>query len=404
MLLDVSFGPGLDFSLRQRPDDFVRGQCRAQPAALAKSPTEASRRTGCVAWDASVVLAGVLVKLNSSDPKLEKVLQCPMPCSTLNALSSALTAASEHGVLELGAGETGLVGLVASKLWRQSCVLTDMPDVIPHLQRNIDAAELSPPPRAVAYEWGTEWGVEHTAAGTGSGTFGVVLAADCIYDTENVDPFVDALREISGEESELLVAYDTALQRWGAYRRFLDLVECQWHVELLADAQLEGFRKAEDGTKIESDSSGIPDIGQSLCDPTFGKAVYNPRRIAESWEDFLDALGFQSSPIRQHVRQLFNREDLEEQLQGLFDALSGGLPALDKGGFLNFSSNIRGQVHVLMDMKTKISLLPPTAEDSQWIQQNFDAVFPAEEPLDRAAFPGVAKASARASMGEPAGY
>ncbi|CAK9075955.1 unnamed protein product, partial [Durusdinium trenchii] len=130
---------------------------------------------------------------------------------------------------------------------------------------------------------------------------------------------------------------------------------------------------------------------QSLCDPTFGKAVYNPRRIAESWEDFLDALGFQSSPIRQHVRQLFNREDLEEQLQGLFDALSGGLPALDKGGFLNFSSNIRGQVHVLMDMKTKISLLPPTAEDSQWIQQNFDAVFPAEEPLDRAAFPGVAK-------------
>ena len=59
-----------------------------------------------------------------------------------------------------------------------------MPDVIPHLQRNIDAAELSPPPRAVAYEWGTEWGVEHTAAGTGSGTFGVVLAADCIYDTE----------------------------------------------------------------------------------------------------------------------------------------------------------------------------------------------------------------------------
>ena len=70
------------------------------------------------------VCSGVLVKLNSSDPKLEKVLQCPMPCSTLNALSSALTAASEHGVLELGAGETGLVGLVASKLWRQSCGLS----------------------------------------------------------------------------------------------------------------------------------------------------------------------------------------------------------------------------------------------------------------------------------------
>ena len=60
--------------------------------------------------------------------------------------------------------------------------------------------------------------------------------ADPRANEENVDPFVDALREISGEESELLVAYDTALQRWGAYRRFLDLVECQWHVE----TQLEG--------------------------------------------------------------------------------------------------------------------------------------------------------------------
>ena len=31
-------------------------------------------------------------------------------------------------------------------------------------------------------------------------------------------------------------------------------------------------------------------------------------------------------------------------------------------------------------------------QDSQWIQQSFDAVFPPEAPLDRNAFPGVAKA------------
>ena len=30
-------------------------------------------------------------------------------------------------------------------------------------------------------------------------------------------------------------------------------------------------------------------------------------------------------------------------------------------------------------------------EDAQWIQQRFDAVFPPEAPLDRNAFPGVAK-------------
>ena len=32
------------------------------------------------------------------------------------------------------------------------------------------------------------------------------------------------------------------------------------------------------------------------------------------------------------------------------------------------------------------------SQDSQWIQQSFDAVFPPEAPLDRNAFPGVAKA------------
>jgi len=135
---------------------------------------------------------------------------------------------------------------------------------------------------------------------------------------------------------------------------------------------------------------------QSFCDPIFGKGtkqlVYSPQRIAQLWEDFLDGLGFsRSSPIRQHVRQLFEREDLEEQLQGLFDALAGGQPALDKGSFLNFSSKIRGQVHVLMHKNTEIALLPPSVEDAQWIQQRFDAVFPPEAPLDRNAFPGVAK-------------
>ena len=33
----------------------------------------------------------------------------------------------------------------------------------------------------------------------------------------------------------------------------------------------------------------------------------------------------------------------------------------------------------------------PEIEDAQWIQRRFDAVFPPEAPLDRNAFPGVAK-------------
>ena len=45
---------GLCFKLLQRPEHFMR---EARDATL--SATESSRRTSCVAWDASVVLAGL---------------------------------------------------------------------------------------------------------------------------------------------------------------------------------------------------------------------------------------------------------------------------------------------------------------------------------------------------------
>ena len=46
-----------------------------------------------------------------------------------------------------------------------------------------------------------------------------------------MDSFVQALQEMSDENSMALVAFDTALQRWGAYKRFLDLAEEHWHLE-----------------------------------------------------------------------------------------------------------------------------------------------------------------------------
>ena len=51
-----SLDAGLFFRLAQRPEQFIR----LEPAELSKSPTECTRRTGCVDWDASVVLAGDL--------------------------------------------------------------------------------------------------------------------------------------------------------------------------------------------------------------------------------------------------------------------------------------------------------------------------------------------------------
>lgn len=46
-----------------------------------------------------------------------------------------------------------------------------------------------------------------------------ILAADCLYDTENVDPFAQTLEELSGIGSEALVAFDTSLASTGSSRR-----------------------------------------------------------------------------------------------------------------------------------------------------------------------------------------
>ena len=119
--------------------------------------------------------------------------------------------------------------------------------------------------------------------------------------------------------------------------------------------------------------------------------VYSYSRLSESWEDFLDAFKFpRGSPIRQHIRQLFTREDLDAQLQQLFEALCAG-SALTRSHFERFSRGIQGHLHILTDKKTKIALLPPTQEDLQWIVQNFDSAFPDERPLSRQIFPDVAK-------------
>ncbi|CAE8635155.1 unnamed protein product, partial [Polarella glacialis] len=124
-----------------------------------------------------------------------------------------------------------------------------------------------------------------------------------------------------------------------------------------------------------------------ISDPTFGGAlglVYSRDRVAQSWEDFLDALNFpKSSPIRGHVRQLFSRPELDDQLRGLFDALSSSPEGLSRGDFERFSLGIRGDVHMLLRKRgTKVQLVTATAEDLQWIIQSFDSVFPPERPLE----------------------
>ena len=123
-------------------------------------------------------------------------------------------------MLELGAGTTGLPGLVAARLLGSPLVLTDLPEQLAALQRS--AALNGVAARAEAYAWGEATELRG----------GLVLAADVLYDTEAVEPLVEALEKVSEPWGLCLVAFDTALGRWGAYNTFLDIIEGRWTVAL----------------------------------------------------------------------------------------------------------------------------------------------------------------------------
>jgi predicted nicotinamide N-methyase len=105
-------------------------------------------------------------------------------------------------ILELGSG-TGFVGLVAAAMgsvisvqcmifliekrltfstftYSGDCLITDLPEMIPLMKRNIskNAASLKGAHSAKAFEWGSD--ISSIVPNSNEG-FHIVLAADCIY-------------------------------------------------------------------------------------------------------------------------------------------------------------------------------------------------------------------------------
>jgi predicted nicotinamide N-methyase len=132
------------------------------------------RGTGWSVWDGAVASAHLL---GAHAPALRQDLAPP-------------------AVLELGAG-TGLASLAAAAALALPVTATDLPAVLPSLQRNVAAhAALAPLLTVAPLDWtaalGAEGGVEALLRRNG-GPFGLVLAADCTWLEALVEPLVRAL-------------------------------------------------------------------------------------------------------------------------------------------------------------------------------------------------------------------
>lgn len=132
--------------------------------------------------------------------------------------------AQKATILELGAG-TGLVGLAAAAAYQTHVVLTDLPAIVPNLERNAiaNAAVLSAYNAKVdvgVLDW-TEPGSFHTE-GVHHGekhSFPLILAADPIYSADHPRLLVQAIEYHLGKDSTARVVVELPLRdAYGAER------------------------------------------------------------------------------------------------------------------------------------------------------------------------------------------
>lgn len=150
----------------------------------------------------------------------------------LEAAAAGL-AGKYSSVLELGSG-TGLAGLAAAAALQLPTLLTDLPEVLPALRRNIAAnAELAHLVTAAPLDWRQPRLPEAEAnqqrsAGSSGGR--LVLAADCVWLEELVPPFAAALELAVAARpgGRALLAYQSRSSRvdellFGLLRRRFDV-------------------------------------------------------------------------------------------------------------------------------------------------------------------------------------
>ncbi|KAI1309816.1 putative methyltransferase-domain-containing protein [Xylaria venustula] len=100
-------------------------------------------------------------------------------------------------VLELGSG-TGLLGIAAAAIWQTEVVLTDLPDILPNLDYNIEqnratVQRLGGNMSSGVLVWGSESGNE--ARFSLGNQFDIILVADGVYDDDHPKLLSSAIHE-----------------------------------------------------------------------------------------------------------------------------------------------------------------------------------------------------------------
>ncbi|KAI0860169.1 putative methyltransferase-domain-containing protein [Xylaria cubensis] len=148
---------------------------------IVREPPITGDSLGHKTWGSSFLMAQLLDSLKSG------------------SLSHLLTSGRRESlnVLELGSG-TGLLGIAAAAMWEVEVVLSDLPDIMPNLNYNIEQNQaiverLGGTLSSGTLVWGSKSGNSARFAHTNQ--FNIILAADGIYDDNHPELLSSAIHQ-----------------------------------------------------------------------------------------------------------------------------------------------------------------------------------------------------------------
>ena len=153
--------------------------------------------------------------------------------------------------VELGAG-LGLVGLTAAALGYPA-TLTDRAEQLPALREGVAANGLGD----LASVAELAWGAAAAADALADAGVGCVCAADCIYEASSVELLLRTLARLATPRTLVLVAYDEALARWEAYRRFEEQAPREFEVSRARGRRRRRRRGGAAGAE-QADGAALP--------------------------------------------------------------------------------------------------------------------------------------------------
>ncbi|CAL1273610.1 unnamed protein product [Larinioides sclopetarius] len=159
---------------------------------------------GSVVWDAGIVLGKYLDKLQE----------------TKDALTGKI-------IIDIGSG-TGVAGLFAAALGAE-VILTDLPEVIPLLEKNIEQNKniIKGAATASVLEWGK--------LDKNFPIPDLILVSDCIYYDMSVEKLVPTLVELSDANTEILISYEDRVlgNKKELLKNFLQALKKHFTVEII---------------------------------------------------------------------------------------------------------------------------------------------------------------------------